>query len=143
MLSLHHYFNTHSPSADSSSLFFYDSRSLSSLLCIIHPLLFELLSLVFISPLLPFSVVQILRQMSHEIFAIETQRGLHVSVCGWQASAHARPRVCVHVCASVCAFILTLALKGLLAALEGSPPVFDPTSVVQKIIWQARNQIGC
>lgn len=93
MLSLHHYFNTHSPSADSSPLFFYDSRSLSSLLCIIHPLFFKLISLVFISPLLPFSVVQILRQMSHEIFAIETRRGFAcecVWVAGFRACTSAR-----------------------------------------------------
>lgn len=37
MLSLHHYFNTHSPSTVTSSLFYY-SRSLSSFLSIIHPL---------------------------------------------------------------------------------------------------------
>lgn len=46
--------------------------------------------------------------MSHEIFAIETQRELYgsVSMCVWVAGfVHARACVCV------CVFILTLALK--------------------------------
>lgn len=98
MLSLHHYFNTHSPSTDSSSSFF-----LLFALPLIFSLyysssLFQSLSLVFISLFLSFSVFQILRQMSHEIFAIETQRELYVSVsmCVWVAgSAHARACVCV------------------------------------------------
>lgn len=68
--------------------------------------LFQFLSLVFISLFLSFSVVQILRQMSHEIFPIKTQRECDACVskcvCGWQA-------LHMHVC--VCVFILTLALE--------------------------------
>lgn len=99
MLFLHHYFSTHSPSTVSSSLYY--SRSLSSFVSIIHPL-FQSLSLVFISLSLSLSVVQTLRQMSHEIFPIKTQTEFLcvyecVYVCGWQA---------VHI--HVCVFILTL-----------------------------------
>lgn len=101
--------------------------------------LFLSLSLVFISLSLSLSVVQTLKQMSHEIFAIKTQREflwVCIYVCGWQA-VHTHVYVCAH-------FRLWLwSLSGLLAALEGSPPVFDPTFVIQKIIWQAQNQIGC
>lgn len=98
MLFLHHYFNAHSPSTVSSSLYY--SRSLSSFVSIIHPL-FQSLSLVFISLSLSLSVVQTLRQMSHEIFAIKTETrvsgcecvSVYMCVCGWQA-VHVHVRVC-------------------------------------------------
>lgn len=135
MLFLHHYFNTHSPSTVSSSLFalplifsFYYSSSL-----------FMSLSLVFISLSLLLSVVQTLRQMSHEIFAIKTQREF-LSVC---ISVCVGGRLCTWEWVFVCIMTLALSLSGLLATLEGSPPAFDPTSVIQKVIWQAGNQIGC
>lgn len=130
MLSLHHYFNTRSPSTVSSSLFYY-SRSLSSFSFYYSSSLFSSPSLVFISLSLLLSVVQTLRQMSHEIFAIKTQGEFSecVYVCGRQ-DVHMRVRVCV----CVRSFWLWLwSLSGLLAALEGSPPVFfDPTSEIQK-----------
>lgn len=65
--------------------------------------LFLSLSLVFISLSLSLSVVQTLRQMSHEIFAIKTQC-VSVYVCVWVAS-------CAHACECVRVLILTLALK--------------------------------
>lgn len=58
---------------------------------------------------------------------------LHMCVCGWQA---------VHVRVCVCSFWLR-SLSGLLVALEVSPPVFGETFVIQEIIWQRQNQIGC
>lgn len=107
MLSLHHYFNTHSPSTDSSSFLLFALPLIFSLYY--SSSLFQFLSLVFISLFLSFSVVQILRQMSHEIFAIKTQRELYACVsacvCVWVAGF-------AHACACVrCVFILTLALE--------------------------------
>ena len=89
MLFLRHYSDTQTASTVSSSLLYYSS-SLSSFLSIIHPLSFLSLSLVFISPSLSRSVVQTLRQMSHKIFAIKTQREI---LWVWE---------CVCVCVCVC-----------------------------------------
>lgn len=59
----------------------------------------------------------------------DTGRVFWVCICVWEAG-------CAHACVCVCvrSFWLWLwSLSGLLAALEGSPPVFfDPTSEIQK-----------
>lgn len=141
MLFLHHYFNTHSPSTVSSSLFII-IRTPSHLFFLLFILSLHVSIISFyLSVSLAFccSDTQTLRQMSHEIFAIKTQREF-LSVC---ISVCVGGRLCTWEWVFVCIMTLALSLSGLLATLKGSPPAFDPTSVIQKVIWQAGNQIGC
>lgn len=141
MLSLHHYFNTHSPSTDSSSSFFI-IRSPSHLFFVLF-----ILSL-------PVSIISFYLSVSLIFCCSDTQtnepwniRHRDTERVVWECvyvCVGGRLCTCTCMCVCVCSFWLWLwRLPGLLAVLEGSPPVFDLTFVIQKIIWQAQNQIGC
>lgn len=139
MLFLHHYFNTHSPSTVSSSLFII-IRTPSHLFFLLFILSLHVSIISFyLSVSLAFCCSD---TQTNEPWNIRHQDTERVSEC-----------VCISVCVGgrlctwewvfVCIMTLALSLSGLLATLEGSPPAFDPTSVIQKVIWQAGNQIGC
>lgn len=152
MLSLHHYFNTHSPSTDSSSFSFsFFIRAPSHLFFLLFILSLPVSIIRFYHSC--FSRFLLFRHSDKWAMKYSPSRHrkscmwMFLCVCGWQA-LHAHACMCVYLflCVCVCVYSFWLwlwSLSGPLAALEGSPPVFDSTFVFQKIIWQAQNQIGC
>lgn len=107
MLSPHHYFNTHSPSTDSSSFFFFLFELPLIFSFYYSSSLFQSLSLGFITLFLSLSVVQ-----TNEAWNIrhqDTERVIcrHFCVC---VCVGGKLCTCIHVCMCVCVCSL-LALK--------------------------------